>query len=93
VEAKKPSRIGKFAGWIATKLCGTDKDDQRADKESEGLMMTQQNPQPIMDIKRRETDEDKKRLMEMKEERQQEIKNSSSVLLTPNQSSSQQKNL
>lgn len=65
-----------MAGFIATKLCGTDKEDRKADIESEGLMPTQINPNKVPEIKRRETDEEKMRIMKMKEEREQEIKQS-----------------
>jgi hypothetical protein len=73
-EQKKQGKLARFAGFIATKLCGTGREDKRADEETEGLVLTQKNPQPVMQVTRRQTDEDKKRLMEMKGEREQEVK-------------------
>lgn len=73
-EEQKKGAFARFTGFIATKLCGTGQADQRVDKESEGLVLTKSNPQPVLAKQRRETDEDKKRLMEMKSEREQEIK-------------------
>ena len=68
--------MARFAGFITNKLCGTGKEDQRADKETEGLVLTAKNPQPANEKIRRATDEDKKRLLEIKGEREQELQSS-----------------
>jgi len=52
-----------MAGFIATKFCGTDKEDRKADIESEGLMPMAANPNAAHDIKRRETNEENIRIM------------------------------